>query len=422
MGVVVRRSTTTAVVAALATTLFAAGAQAQAAPDTSKDKRGVEAASLGGSKLAAAAEALADGQSGLVPVTPERVLDTRDGTGPGETAPIGQGKTVTLDLSTKTPTDAAAAVLNLTGTQVTGSTYLTIWPVEAEQPLASNINLGPGATRSNAAVVALGPSRQVNVYNNAGSAHAILDLSGYYRFDAGSRYTSRTPERVLDTRNGAPLGQGGSLDIDFSGRVPSDATAVTFNLTGINATAGTFVSAYPSGTTRPNVSNLNLNPNEITPNLVTVPLGANKRVTLFNNAGSVNLAADLAGYFSPSTGSYFYPIPPTRAMDTRTGTLGPLDPSWVLVLQGFDDEVTAITGNLTGTEPTQPGFVSVWPGGQEQPFTSNLNLVPGQTAANMISVGAGYEPGFVGKSLLFANQNGSVHVIFDVAGFYADIP
>ncbi|GGM99910.1 hypothetical protein GCM10011609_42800 [Lentzea pudingi] len=406
--------------AALATTLFAAGAQAQAAPDTSKDKRGVEAASAGGSKLAAAAEALVEGKSGLVPVTPKRVLDTRDGTGPGETAPIGQGKTITLDLSTETPVDAGSAVLNLTGTQVTGSTYLTVWPIEAPQPLASNINLNPGTTRSNAVVVALGPSRQVNVYNNSGSSHAILDLSGYYRFDTGSRYTPRTPERVLDTRNGGPVGQGGSVDIDFSGRVPSDATAVTFNLTGINATAGTFVSAYPSGTTRPNVSNLNLAPNEITPNLVTVPLGTNKRVTLFNNAGSVHLAADLAGSFSPSTGSYFYSFPPVREVDTRTGTLGPLDPSWALVLHWYKDEVKGITGNLTGTEPTQPGFVSAWPGGQDQPFTSNLNLVPGQTAANMISVGVGYEPGFDGKSVLFANQNGSVHVIFDVAGVYAD--
>lgn len=426
MGITLRRSTTAVVVAALAGTLFAAGGQAQAAPED--NTRAVEVADGAYKKLGkarAAAEPEPEGRSGFTPVTPKRVLDTREGLGTGGAkTPIGQGKTITLDLSADLPVGTSAAVLNLTGTQTTNFTYLTIWPVEVPQPESSNINLDPNSTRSNATSVAVGASRKLNIFNNGGSAHAILDLSGHYNLNVGDKYTPKTPERVLDTRNGAPVGPQGSVVVDFSGKVPAEATAVTFNLTGIFASGYTFVTAFPNGSTQPYVSNLNLNPNEITPNLVTVQLGADKKVKLYNNVGNVHLAVDLAGYFAPNSGFWFYPTPPSRLFDTRDPEIGPISPERPLILFGLHPEIRAIVGNLTGTGPTAAGYVTAWPANQNQPFVSNLNLAAGQTAANMMSVGVGPDPDpqFPGNSINFANSAGSLHLILDAAGFYGEYP
>jgi hypothetical protein len=115
------------------------------------------------------------------PVTPVRVLDTRDGTGTGgSTAPVGPQGTITLDLSAQVPTTTTAVVLNVTGTGTTTATHVTVFPDGADRPIASTLNLVPGQTRPNAVTVQLGAGRKVNLFNNAGSVHLIADLAGYY--------------------------------------------------------------------------------------------------------------------------------------------------------------------------------------------------------------------------------------------------
>ena len=46
-------------------------------------------------------------------------------------------------------------------------------------------------------------------------------------------------------------------------------------------------------------SNLNVAGTSATPNLVVVPIGADGSIDFYNDQGSVNLVADIAGYFSP---------------------------------------------------------------------------------------------------------------------------
>ncbi|KJK50942.1 N-acetylmuramoyl-L-alanine amidase [Streptomyces sp. NRRL F-4428] len=57
------------------------------------------------------------------------------------------------------------------------------------------------------------------------------------------------------------------------------------------------MSVFPSGTTRTSASNLNFTAGQTIPNLVVVPV-VNGRVSFYNNAGSVDLIADITGYFS----------------------------------------------------------------------------------------------------------------------------
>ncbi|TAL21178.1 MAG: hypothetical protein EPN99_08055, partial [Frankiales bacterium] len=117
----------------------------------------------------------------------------------------------------------------------------------------------------------------------------------------GARYTAVDPVRLLDTREGigavkAAVGPSSVVDLRVTGAngVPTDATAVVLNVTGVAPSAATDVRVYPTPvvlSTVPVVSNLNLVRGVTRANLVTVPVGNNGRVRLRNNSGSVHLLA-----------------------------------------------------------------------------------------------------------------------------------
>jgi Zn-dependent metalloprotease len=114
-------------------------------------------------------------------------------------------------------------------------------------------------------------------------------------------FTGKTPTRVLDTRSGigapkAKLGAGATLTLTVPG-LPAGVTAVALNVTATGPTAASFLTVYPGGTARPTASNLNFVAGQTIPNMVLVPLGSGGKVTFYNNAGTVNVIADLVGYF-----------------------------------------------------------------------------------------------------------------------------
>lgn len=100
-----------------------------------------------------------------------------------------------------------------------------------------------------------------------------------------STFTPVPPVRVLDTRGGPAVAGGRTITLDLAGRLPSTATAVVLNVTGVAPTVGTYVTAYPAGSARPTVSSLNLAPGETRANLVTVAVGASRAVSLYNHLG-----------------------------------------------------------------------------------------------------------------------------------------
>ena len=122
------------------------------------------------------------------------------------------------------------------------------------------------------------------------------------------------------------------------------------------------------------------------------------------------------------TGGSFNAIPPTRVMDTRSGIgggAGSLGPGQTRTLQvagaaGVPSGATAVTVNLTVTNPSAAGYLSVWPAGAPQPTASNLNFQAGQTVANLVQVPLGS-----GGALNFYNSFGSTDVIADVNGYTA---
>jgi alpha-tubulin suppressor-like RCC1 family protein len=365
---------------------------------------------------ATALVAAAEQESAFTPLSPVRVLDTRDGTG-GVTGPVGAARTIALDLSAKVPSTATAVVLNVTAVAPTTSTYVTVFPHGQARPLTSNLNVATGDVRPILVTVALGTGRTVDLYNHAGGVHLLADLDGYYAPGVGGLYTATLPYRKLDTRQeGGPLGPGGTRVLDLTGSVPPGATAVTLNLTATGATASTFVTAWPTGTARPTASNINLNAGGTRPNLVTVALGAGDRVSLYNLAGQVNLVVDMTGFYAPAFGAAFVPLSPSRVLDTRNGP-GPLQAGDSVVVDPgsrVPAGATAVLLNVTGVGATGSTFVSVWSGdGRPDSAGSVLNLVVGETAANLAAVALSPS-----RPVTAYNDWGSVHVLADLAGAF----
>ncbi|MBV8982271.1 MAG: S8 family serine peptidase, partial [Acidimicrobiia bacterium] len=244
-----------------------------------------------------------------------------------------------------------------------------------------------------------------------------------------SRFNPLTPARILDTRvgtgdAGGPFNTGETRaeTIDGLGGVPSTGvSAVAMNVTVTQPSANGFVTIYPDGGTRPNASNLNFTAGETIPNLVVAPVGADGKVDVYNLVGSTHVIFDVVGWYG-STGDSFNPLTPARILDTRNGIgdsggafgtgetrAETIDGSGGVPASG----VAAVVMNVTVTQPTVNGFLTLYPTGASRPNASNLNFTAGETIPNLVVVPVGPD----GKVDVY-NLVGSTHVIFDVVGWY----
>ena len=231
------------------------------------------------------------------------------------------------------------------------------------------------------------------------------------------------PFRALDTRPGSPVGPDSTVSFKVGGvnGIPANVSAVTFNLTVTGSEKFGFASAYASGTTRPDSSNLNFAAGQTVPNSVTVPVGADGKVTIFNrSSGSTDFIADVSGYYltgTPTAGGAFQATAPFRAMDTRPGS--PVGPDSTVSFKvggvnGIPANVSAVTFNLTATGSEKFGFASAYASGTTRPDSSNVNFAAGQTVPNSVTVPVGAD----GKVTIFNRSSGSTDFIADVSGYY----
>ena len=141
----------------------------------------------------------------FVPVTPTRILDTRDGTGAPRGKVAGQ-TTISLQVTGVggvAGNNVAAAVLNVTATETTGAGYITVFPTGGSQPLVSNLNIAhDNETVANLVTVRVGGNGQVSIFTQGGG-HLVVDVAGYYeppvRISAGRFIAAADPKRILDT-------------------------------------------------------------------------------------------------------------------------------------------------------------------------------------------------------------------------------
>ncbi|WP_370082785.1 right-handed parallel beta-helix repeat-containing protein [Streptacidiphilus sp. MAP12-16] len=323
------------------------------------------------------------------------------------------------------------------------SSSVTSGSITAQVPLTVSITWGDGTTASEPAS-SLGGARDVShtyarlgtyvvtvsvTDNHGNSATNSLSLE-----TAGSDYTAYGPVRLLDTRygTGAPKAEvqphtSSRLRVAGNGSIPPSVTAAVLNVTVTDATSAGYITAYGDGFARPTASNLNFVTGQTVPNLVVVPVGADGYVDLYNGgSGSVDLIADIAGYFTQSSSSGYTSLDPARLVDTRNGTgvaKGQVtgDTSIAVQVSGGDlgslpvSGITAVALNVTVTGPQGSGFLTVYPDGEKTPVVSNINYRTGQTIANAVVAPVGSD----GKIRIYNGSGKSTDIVADVVGYYS---
>jgi len=403
-------------------------------------------------------------QAPFTPVTPFRVCDTRPAgggipsnqcntgsTGAGS-GPITQNATrvVTVDSFGGVPSsNVAAVVVNLTAVAPSRGTFLTLFPDLSGKPSTSNLNPIAGATVANLVEVGVSAAGKLDVYNAVGTTNIILDIEGFVSASSAGLFSSVTPARICDTRAAGggitanqcdvsgphPIGGGGVLTFNvhtLTDGIPATAVAaVVFNLTAINPTQSTVLTAYP--VSRPNASNVNLKAHATLPNRVIVPVSPSGTVSIWNSVGSVNVAVDVNGWFAASgaTAQFTALAKPGRVCDTRFGNGSDAGCARAAVGAGrsLNINVTGIDGvpilgsahspvavviNVTAITPSASTFVTVYPGLLGRPGASDLNVLPSTVATNLVVVGVGSD----GTINLF-NDLGNINLIVDVLGYYS---
>jgi hypothetical protein len=367
---------------------------------------------------------------GYHPVTPTRLLDTRSGLG----APKGAARSVTLSLPASVLGNpggpVTAVVLNVTVTDTHSAGFVEVYPYGQAAPNSSNLNFTAGQTVANLVTVPVVDDKVVILANSGTAVSLIADISGYYTAgSSGAGFAPVTPVRLMDTRDGTG-GVGrrvagyGKVSLPVPATVPQDATAVVLNVTAVDTAAAGDLDVYPDvpGQAPPVVSNLNFGPGAIVPNLVIVPVSADRKIDFYlHSPGSADMLADIEGYFSPTATSRFVPESPIRLVDTRNGDAGGTVKSGhqinLLIGERFQVPNSALTAGLYNTTVTQPagaGHVTVYPDGLATvPTVSNLNYTTGQTVPNAVlaPMTDGVED--------FYNAGASTQLIVDFFGYFA---
>ncbi|WP_063772019.1 hypothetical protein [Kitasatospora mediocidica] len=380
--------------------------------------------------------------SQYTPYGPTRLLDTRDGTGaPAAKVPSYGITRVQVAGNGAIPSKVTAVVLNVTVTNPTNSGFITAYADGTARPTTSNVNFTAGQTVPNMAIVPVGADGYVDLYNSGlASVDLIADVTGYFTQSSASGYTSLTPTRIVDTRDGTGTGSAaqvpglGAISAQVAGNagVPaSGATAVALNVTVTNPRSDGFLTAFPDGQATPNASNVNYLAGQTIANSVVVPIGADGKIDIHNGGGlGADVVIDVVGYYSPASKSSYLPIKPTRLLDTRDPSWpsGPLDAGQYIYMPLSDTEpdITGFVLNTTVTNTRGGGFLTVSPdpntlaqygnntASASRPNSSVLNWLPGQTVPNLVQAGTG------GTGIIdFWNTgSGTTDLVVDAFGFY----
>jgi hypothetical protein len=254
----------------------------------------------------------------ITPLVPARLLDTRagaptvDGLDSG-TGKVSGGNQFDLQVTSRAgiPSPGAAAVaVNITATNPSAASYVTVWPTDQARPLASNLNFIAGQTVPNLVISKLSANGKISLFNAFGTTDLIADVTAW--FPTSSDLVPITPARLMDTRAGAgtvdglysgngPVVSSRVTQFQVAGRggVPSyGVNAVVLNVTATNpSTAGYLTVWSQSDYTQPLTSNLNFVAGQTVPNLVIVKVGYySSYVNLSVSGGNTDVVIDVVGW------------------------------------------------------------------------------------------------------------------------------
>jgi hypothetical protein len=366
----------------------------------------------------------------FIAVTPCRVADTRNPTGPFGGPELAAGATREFNIpqgSCNIPTSAVAYSLNVTVVPNGSLNYLTLWPSGQAQPYVSTLN-SDGRVKANAAITPAGTNGGVSVFVTD-ATQVILDIDGYF-VPSGTasalQFFPVAPCRIADTRNAAgPLG-GPFLEANTSRSfpvpssdcgIPAGAGAYSLNVTAVPHGSLNYLTAWPTGATQPFVSTLNASTGAVTANAAIVPAGTSGAISVFVYDAS-DVILDVNGYFAPPAagGLVMYTTTPCRALDTRLSS-GIFNGVLPVAIESSTCAPPASAKsyvlNATVVPPGTLNYLSLWPQGATQPFVSTLNADDGAVTSNLAIV-----PTTNGSIDAFAYD--PTQLILDLSGYFAE--
>ena len=257
---------------------------------------------------------------GLVPLTPTRLLDTRQ-TG----AKLVATTPLVLPVSSPDlPPDASAVMVNVTTVNAPGTAPVTAWPAGTARPQASSTNTARGRPIATAMVVGLGSGHGIAFGIGSASTDLVIDLIGYVRGGqaAAGGLVPVTPVRALDTRNPRrPLAANTAVTVPLAGSaVPTGSAAAVITLT-VLPTSGGYLVGYANGDPVPALSMLNPYTDVPAATQLIVPLGPDGALAIRAAGARFDIVVDVNGYLLPGE------LPPVTTAATGQADRTPLSGS-----------------------------------------------------------------------------------------------
>ncbi len=311
------------------------------------------------------------------------------------------------------------------------------------------------------ASVAISPGQERTV-------QAIGDALG-----AGGEFHAITPARILDTRDrnldpalfgrkpSDSLANDRSFEVPVVGRggLPAfsdedgdgyddNVLAVVVSIIAVSPTSVGYLRAFPAGATQGDTSVINFDANQIVPNSAVLRPGKGGKIAIRlvtpRGPGTSDVVIDVSGWFStsqyetaagvPRRGARLIPISPIRAYDsglTKFGAKplgargqievpvrGAVDASSPSVPVPDNDNIIGVVANITGqnvfsgSRATYLSALRQPVASGKKPATSTVNLLPGQTRANLAIL-----PVDANGSIHVFNLNGQIRLVVDIVGY-----
>ncbi|MET0908866.1 MAG: aryl-sulfate sulfotransferase, partial [Ilumatobacteraceae bacterium] len=348
------------------------------------------------------ADPLASGsasQSGLdsyTAINPQRVVDTRDGTG-GVAGPLAAGCTLRIDFAQgSVPTSAEAVSLSVTAVAPRRG-FLTVFPCANGRPPTSNLNTRAAMATPNLVVGLLDANRAVCIYSSDVS-DVIVDVAGWWS-PGGDRFGAVPPDRAYDSREipgRRPLAAREVHNVAMAGSfVPADATAAVVNLTVTEPAGPGFLVAFPCGSPVPLASNVNFLGGESRAVSAIVGLGEGGELCVMSSIAA-HVVVDVTGYYAPAPqfgpASSLEAQSGRRVMDSRSGVGGPAAPFATGEARAIDpvagtvaaEDGTSVVLNVIALNAQGPGYLTLYPCGGPVPFVSSVNFTAETEATNLV--------------------------------------
>ena len=330
------------------------------------------------------------------------------------------GTTITLYTVTSAPLGKTCTATTLT-CKVTGLVNYTPYTFTVKATNTTGISLASAASakvvpRNGATYVALTPNRIINTVTG-------LDCPG----------ATPTP---LTANLGVNFQVTGLNPSDPTINVPTGASAVTGVLSVSNETTAGFLALMPVAANVSLTSTINFPIGDARSTGVTVPLSSTGRLGVLYGAasGTAAFTFDVTGYFVVGTSfATYFSLTPGRILDTRTATGGHKSPAvagtafafQVTGLAGTNvpSAAVAVTGTLTVTGQTKPGFLTLGPELLGAPPTASLYFPVNDNRATGLTIKLSNGLNGAGQKTLSVTYTSSTagataNVIFDVTGFF----